>query len=55
MGVAIVCHIVLISAGSRIREKGEPGIQMPRCRARPEKVGGGGGLASKGCVERDAT
>ena len=34
------------SGGSRIGEKGGPGIQMPRCRARPEKVaqrGGGGG------------
>ena len=34
------------SGGSRICEKGGPGIQIPRCRARPEKVaqwGGGGG------------
>ena len=35
------------SGGSRICAKGGPGIQIPQCRARPEKVarGGGGGGA----------
>ena len=31
-------HTIYCSGGFRICEKGGPGIQIPRCRARPEKV-----------------
>ena len=46
--LSVVFRAGAISGGSRICEKGGPGIQIPPCRARPEKVahrgrGGGGG------------
>ena len=45
----LLCLRGSYSGGSRICEKGGPGIQMSRCRARPEKVaqrGEGGGACT---------
>ena len=51
--LSVVFRTGVISGGSRICEKGGPGIQIPRCRARPEEVDQRRGVRGKGGGDSD--